>query len=212
VIISLAYLGISVASAIGFVRAWQRTKSVSFRAGFLGTFHFPAIAPSSSQVRTAIAFFFSLDRFVLTFFHIHNWSKNLFALYLFSYFLPIYGECASFSLLVLFVCKSLYIIHEREDQIRKCLYPIFYALQVALSIGCFVSCSPFAFILSLIACSCRAGRLAVDGFACTSVLALVCALVLLHLWFPLSCVPATFMPSAWYFIGYFAALLLYSSP
>jgi hypothetical protein len=60
----------------------------------------------------------------------------MFWLYLMSFFLPVYLMYWTFSLLVLFVIKCLFVIHDKEARIKTCLYPAYHTMQFLLLAIC----------------------------------------------------------------------------
>jgi len=120
-LLSMLYLLIGVVALAGFVQS-VRFKGTYFRASFL--------CVSSGMC---------LMRGLLTLISYSNWQQHMFWLYLLNLFLPVYLQFWTFSLLVLFVRKCLYIIADQEIKIHSwTFYPLFHFVQGVLFTVCVI--------------------------------------------------------------------------
>jgi hypothetical protein len=126
---SMLYILVGIISLLGFISS-LRVSSESgtyYRASFLG-----------------VSTCFLLVRGILVLVYYDNWSNHMFWLYFLSLFLPVFLQFWTFSLLVLFVIRCLYVIANRDTYVRKCIYPMYHAMQFTLFTVCIITSLVFA--------------------------------------------------------------------
>jgi hypothetical protein len=125
VLVGLYFL-ILVAALVGLI-VGLRSQGSAFRSSFL----FVAVIMLSNRL-----FFLVVEE--------PGWENHPFWLYLVIYFLPFFLQYWMFSLLILFVVRCRYLLHDQVNRIKRCLYPAFHASQFGLLAVCVV----FSYVLA----------------------------------------------------------------
>lgn len=119
--VCVLYLIVGLTALYGFQQAVRSKGATYFRISFLGV---------------SVAFCVLRGILSLVFF---NWVNHVFLMYFLTFFMPVYLQYWIYSLLILFVMKCLFVIHDKEEQVHKTLYPMYHMVQLALFLVCVVA-------------------------------------------------------------------------